>query len=188
MRQALRKRVFLLIVNFLTIARLPVGVLAAASFETAPLDRYLAVFLGFMFASDILDGALARRMDVVTRAGGILDYGIDRFNFYLVISVLIRAGISPFMFLPFFARDLIYVWVQVYIDLPGIRGTKAVSFAGTAAVSLYLMTINYYHLRTMFLDAVLIIALTGSLLNLGVRVYRLRHRLAAELRSDFSDA
>lgn len=188
MHEIQRRRLFILVVNLLTMLRVPVGIFAAASFSSAYLAQFLAVFIGFLLLGDILDGALARRLNVTTRAGGILDYVVDRFNFYLVICVLIHAGVSPFLFLPFLLRDLIYISVQVYLDMPGIRGTKAASLLGTVTVYLYLLILNYWQLRTSFLDAILLITLSLSLFNLGLRVFRLRHRLLLELKLDLANA
>lgn len=180
----LRQSTTVALVNSLTLSRVPAGILAALSFSTEGLKPYLAVFVGFLFASDLLDGALARRCGVATRAGGILDYVVDRFNFYLMICMLIRAGVSTFLFIPFFLRDLLYISVQVYITLPGLRGTKAASFIGTFSVYAYILVINYWGLRGGLLDNALFLALSSSLLNLMLRIFRLRHRILIELKSD----
>lgn len=172
------------LVNALTLSRLPVGILASIVYSTGVMKEYLAIMIGYLLVADLLDGALARRYGVTTRVGGILDYVIDRFNIYLMICLLIRSGISPFLFIPFLLRDLVYVCVQVYITMPSIRGTKAASFVGTASVYMYLLAINYWDLRTPALDTILVLTLGCSLINLAVRVFRLRQRLLAELKAD----
>lgn len=187
MRQDQRRGLCIFLVNFLTLARLPVGIIAGVSFLSASLDRFLVVFVGFLLVSDILDGTLARRLNVTTRAGGILDYVIDRFNFYFVICLMIYVGMSPFLFLPFLFRDLVYIAVQVYLDMSRIHGTKAASILGTVMVYSYFLILNYWHLRTTFLDAVLLITLSCSLFNLGIRVFRLRRRLHLEIKADLSN-
>jgi hypothetical protein len=109
---------------------------------------------------------------------------IDRFNYYLVIFLLIHSGVSPFLLIPFLLRDLAYVSIQVYIGMPSIRVTKAVGFVGTAAVYLYLLVINYWNAHGSILDTVLILALSVSLVSLALRVFYLRHRLIDELKRD----
>ncbi len=177
----------LLLVNSITLSRIPIGILMAVAYSEASFNLYVAPAIAYLFFADLLDGTLARGLAVVTRAGGVLDYVVDRFNYYLAICLLVRSGISPFLFVPFFLRDLVYVSVQVYVSLPSVRGTKAVSFAGTAAVYGYLLILAEGGQRRLLYDSLMVVLLMLSLANLTTRVYRLRSQLLAALREDLGD-
>jgi phosphatidylglycerophosphate synthase len=172
------------VVSALTISRLPAGMFAAIAFSTNRHGCLVTALIAYLLMADLLDGVLARRWSVTTQAGAILDYVIDRFNYYLMMFLLIHAGVSPFLLVPFLLRDLIYVSVQVYIGMPSIRGTKTIGFIGTAAVYLYLLTLNYFHTHSRSLDVLLFLSLTGSLTSLILRVIHLRYHLLDELKRD----
>ena len=172
------------LVNGLTLSRLFAGVLSAVAFFSELLKPFLSLSLLYILVSDLLDGMLARRLAVTTRAGGVFDYVVDRFNYYLMVSILIHEGVPPLLLLPYFVRDLLYVSVQVYMTIPSVRGTKAASFSGTAAAYAYVLTLNYWKMRNPVLDAFLFLALTSSLANLLLRIYRLRGKLVEALKED----
>jgi len=184
MRSLAGRRPRLAFVNVLTLSRLPVGVLMGVVFAGQNKRSYLLILIGYLFVTDVLDGALARRWSVATLPGSVLDYVVDRFNYYLALFLLIHSGVSPFLLIPFLLRDLIYVSVQIYIRMPSLRGTKAVGFIGTAAVYCYLIALKYWHARSFVLDLALFLALIASLMSLGVRIFHLRQQLINELRRD----
>ena len=79
--------------NALTLSRLPVGTLAAVAFSATYCRLLLASLIAYLFVTDLLDGTLARKWSVTTQAGAILDYVVDRFNYYLVMFLLIHSGV-----------------------------------------------------------------------------------------------
>lgn len=176
----------LVLVNIITITRLLAGILTAASFYTTTWKKFLAWGVAYIFLSDLLDGRLARGLRVTTRLGALLDYGVDRFNFYLFISVLATAGASPLAFTPFLLRDLLYVAAQAYARLPKITGTKAASFLGTSACYIYLLVATYYTPAYDIFDQIVFFALFISLLNLLLRLFRVREQLLASIIADLS--
>jgi phosphatidylglycerophosphate synthase len=171
-------------VNVLTLSRLPAGILIGVVFSAQHKRSFLLILIIYLLLTDLSDGALARRWSVATLAGAILDYVVDRFNYYLAIFLLIHSGVSPFLLIPFLLRDLAYVSVQIYIGMPSIRGTKAIGFIGTAAVYLYLLALKYWNARGLILDLVLLLALSASLISLVLRIFHLRYRLLEELKRD----
>lgn len=179
-----RKR--LVVVNTLTLLRLPLGILLAISYSSQPLKWCVALLIAILVISDNLDGLLARKFNVATRIGAILDYTIDRFNFYIVITLLIHSGISVLVFVPFFLRDLVYIAAQVYVSLPRIRGTKAASVAGGVGAYLYILLVNYWNIRTFGLDMIVFALNCLALANLGLRVFRLRTELVTALAADLN--
>jgi phosphatidylglycerophosphate synthase len=174
----------LILVNLLTLSRLIAGIASVVAFFSEPLKPFLALLFFYILVSDLLDGALARGLGVATRAGGIFDYVVDRFNSYLIISILLHEGISPLLFLAYFLRDLLYVSVQAYITMPSVRGTKAATFGGISAAYLYVIFINYLRRRSSALELVLLLASMLPLTNIVVRIVRLRTVLLQRLRED----
>jgi hypothetical protein len=89
------------------------------------------------------------------------------------------------VFLPFLLRDLVYVFVQTYVSIGSIRGTKAASFGGTLGTYSYVLIINYFGIRNRTLDLLLVWAFLMSLANLALRVFRLRYKILDEIKTDF---
>src|SRR4051794_9872055 len=164
------KKAALALVNGLTLSRLIAGIVSVLIFYSQAFKPYLALSFLYILISDLSDGFLARRLAVATRAGSIFDYVVDRFNFYLAIGVLIGEGVSVLVFLPFLLRDLIYVFVQTYVSISSIRGTKAASFGGTLSTYAYVLIINYLGKRNWLLDLLLTVMFVISLANLSLRV------------------
>jgi CDP-diacylglycerol--glycerol-3-phosphate 3-phosphatidyltransferase len=179
-----RRKWALVIANGLTLSRLVAGIFSVILFYSESFSFYLVLLFLYILISDLLDGFLARRLAVSTRAGGIFDYVVDRFNFYLIISILVSKNVPLLVFLPFFFRDLLYVFIQAYITIPSIRGTKAASFGGTIAGYSYVLVLNYWKIHDPILDTLLFLAFIVSLANLLLRIFRLRGRLLEELRED----
>lgn len=175
---------FILLVNLLTVSRLFAGIGSVALYYSPILHAYLPIAFSYILASDLLDGFLARQLHSTTRLGGLLDYVIDRFNYYLIIAVLIHEGISPLIFLPWFLRDLLYITVQAYTTIPRIRGTKALSFAGTIATYIYVLYLNQGGSPALNLTLILLTTLFTSLVNMVVRVVRLREELVRSFAED----
>lgn len=172
----------LTLVSCLTISRMAAGILSAIAAFSQP--GLLPPLLLYILVSDVLDGALARRLNVATRLGGILDYSVDRFNFYLVISILVHKGVSPFLFIPYFLRDFLALSVQAYVALPTIRGTKAASVVSTIGTYTYLLLISHFGFSGFIWDGALLTAFIGSLANMALRVYRLRDKLLKEFTTE----
>jgi cardiolipin synthase (CMP-forming) len=174
----------IVLVNVLTISRLLVGILGVAFFYSSVFRSWLGLVLIYILVSDLLDGFLARRFGLQTDLGGLLDYVIDRCNFYMYIGILIHEGLPPLIFLPWFLRDLLYVGVQAYVALPRIRGTKALSFVGTITTYLYVFFLSTGSSPSDLFTAVLFCALLASLINMSIRIIRVRVTLVKRLRQD----
>lgn len=172
-------------VNLLTFSRLVAGIVSVFVFGQQSAAGALAVVFFYIFVSDLADGYLARLWHVTTKGGAIFDYAVDRFNVYLQVALLVSAGVPVWYFLPFFLRDMLYIFVQTYVARERISGTKSLSFVGTVSVYLYVLFIAYSGGVGSYLNLVLLGALTLSLANMLLRTYRLRHELAEQVRQDF---
>ena len=175
----------LLWVTAITFSRFLVGLAVPFLFFSSNRIYVLACIL-YIFLSDIADGFFARRWGVSTRAGAIFDYVVDRLNFYLQISILIKTGMAIVVFLPFFIRDLIYIFTQSYIQLPRINGTKSMSFLGTATVYLSTIYLSLGGGISKPFELVIFLLLLVSLLNLLHRVHRVRHLIAEKFRAEMN--
>lgn len=173
-----------MIVNVITFTRLIAGILVAILFYTSVNAWPLLFAILYIFISDLLDGYLARKLKAQTSAGAIFDYTTDRFNFYILVGICIEGGASILLFIPFFIRDLLYIFVQVYIQLERINGTKSMSFLGTASVYIYVLYIALFDTTNSLIDYLIIFFLCISLFNLLLRIYRMRDRLMNKFLDD----
>lgn len=178
------RRMKLAFVNGITFTRLLAGIASVVVFYTPAYREYLFAIYIYIFWSDVTDGYLARKLKIATKAGSIFDYVVDRLNIFLQIGILIREGVAIWVFLPFLMRDLLYVFVQTYLQMEAVRGTKAVSFIGTISIYLYVLYISLGQHVNSFVDAILAAALVISFANMMLRTYRLRQNILAELKKD----
>ena len=92
--------------NILTVCGLVVS-LAAACVAAIPNLSLAGVFLIIAGFFDLLDGAVARKTDMVTRFGGFLDSVLDRYSDLLVMlgvsAYFLRTGDPLFCLATFFA-------------------------------------------------------------------------------------
>lgn len=180
-------KVALVLLTGLTLSRLFAGILSSYLFVTsADGSRLLVALCGYILVSDLLDGHLARRLNLTTKAGAILDYGIDRLNIYLVISSLLHRGAPVWVFAPYLARDLISIATQSYMALPKISGTKWLSIGGTISCYLYMLAINFNCVEITVASPrwVLFCLLLVSLFNMMHRIWRVRRQLVTALAED----
>lgn len=87
-----------LVPNYLTVFRLFV---VPIIFSLILLDYYLSAFIFFVIASltDILDGRIARKYDLITDWGKLMDPLADKITQISTLSALIIKGIIPFWIL-----------------------------------------------------------------------------------------
>ena len=106
--------------NLLSLFRLAlVSVFAIVFFQPWPHARYVAVGIyALAFLTDIADGYIARRFNMVTRLGRILDPLADKLMTFTVIVCITVAGIIP-------------VWaVVIFFIKEAAMGLGAVSMLG----------------------------------------------------------
>lgn len=84
--------------NYLTILRL---ILVPIIFTLVLTEKYLAAFVFFLIANitDILDGQIARKYNLITDWGKLMDPLADKITQISTISALIIKGIIPFWIL-----------------------------------------------------------------------------------------
>ena len=176
---------FISVVNFITLSRLIAGLLSIYLFQNQSLSVYLSIAFLYIFISDLLDGYLARKHGATTKFGSIFDYVVDRFNIYLQISLLLSSSVSTWIFTPFFFRDLIYIFIQTYVSLPRVSGTKQLSLISTVLTYSYVFLIsNNLQGYIIHCEIILFSSYMLSFINILHRAYRLRRKLADEMRND----
>jgi CDP-diacylglycerol--glycerol-3-phosphate 3-phosphatidyltransferase len=92
--------------NIVTLARLAL-VVPSLALAAAGLRFWAASLVGLMFATDGLDGYLARRLGRVTELGKILDPAVDKLAVGALLLFLVVSGEFPvWAFLLVIARDV----------------------------------------------------------------------------------
>ena len=109
--------------NQITLARLLLSVLV---FVLIPMGQYIAALVVFLLAAgtDWLDGYIARKYDMVTRLGRILDPFVDKF---LICGVFIylaaefpESGIAAWMAVVVVARELMVTVIRSFLEGEGV--------------------------------------------------------------------
>lgn len=172
-------------VNLITLSRLFSGFVSIWLSQAPSASIALGILFAYIFVSDLADGYLARLWGVQTKFGAVFDYVVDRFNIYVQIALLAAFGLPVWLFVPFLVRDMVYIFVQTYVRLDRISGTKELSLISTALTYVFVLLV----VSGVSIGPVLVTGLFCSYMlslgNFGVRVFRLRHDLIEELRKDF---
>jgi phosphatidylglycerophosphate synthase len=174
----------LLCINGLTLSRLIVGTLAPVVFFSDLSPYILAGCFAYIFGSDLLDGQLARRMQVTTNAGSIFDYITDRYNFYIQVFILVQAGVSIIPFIFYLCRESIYIAVHTYLGTDRVPGTKYVGFIGTAGTYLYTLALKLGFVANYRFDLLLSVAFLLSLGSVIRRAWAVGDLLREEFLKD----
>lgn len=179
------RAIHIAVANLVTLFRLVAGLSSIWIYQTPNPTVFLIIVFLFIFASDLMDGHLARRWGATTKFGAIFDYVVDRFNIYLQIAILLNIGTPVWVFVPFLIRDLVYILVQTYIAIPRVSGTKQLSLLSTATTYIFVVVSSFNSDYKMELSIFLFFSYIISLANIGYRAFLLRKNLTDELRKDF---
>lgn len=145
--------------NYLTILRL---ILVPVIFTLIIFEFYLAAFIFFLIANvtDILDGRIARKYNLITDWGKLMDPLADKITQISTISALIIKGIIPFWILVIITvKELIMIIVAftlykkkivtvhskwygkaatILLFLAIVFSLLSKSFAGLSSISIYI--------------------------------------------------
>jgi len=173
------------LVNLITLSRLVSGLGSVWLSQAPEASARLGLLFLYIFLSDLADGHLARRWNVETKFGSLFDYVVDRFNIYLQIAILVAFDVPIWLFVPFLIRDMAYIFVQAYVQLDRVSGTKQLSLISTVLTYVFVLLVVSGVAIGPWLTTGLFCSYLLSLGNFGLRVFRLRHQLRDELRNDF---
>lgn len=108
--------------NQITIARL---VLSVVVFVLIPFGFYAAALVGFIIAAgtDWLDGYIARKYNLVTKLGRILDPFADKFlicGVFIYLAAVPTSGIAAWMAVVVVGRELLVTVIRSFLEGEGI--------------------------------------------------------------------
>lgn len=104
-----------LLPNYLTVLRL---IIVPIIFSLILLEYYITAFIFFVIASftDILDGVIARKYNLITDWGKLMDPLADKITQISTISALIIKGIIPFWILVILTtKELIMISIGFFL-------------------------------------------------------------------------
>ncbi|MEZ5116369.1 MAG: CDP-diacylglycerol--glycerol-3-phosphate 3-phosphatidyltransferase [Candidatus Nanopelagicales bacterium] len=176
--------------NALTLLRLllvPVFAWLLLADAGADAGMRIAAAAVFVFASvtDLVDGALARRLGAVTTFGKVADPIADKALTGVALVGLSALGELPWwVTLVILAREvgvtLLRFWVIRHGVIPASRGGKAKTVAQMVAITLYLLPLDgpWLVVRAVVMGVAVVLTLaTGA--DYVVRAVRLRRRALA---------
>lgn len=109
--------------NQITLLRL---ILSVVVFVLLPLGHYFAALVVFVLAAgtDWIDGYIARKYDLVTQLGRVLDPFVDKFlicGTYIYLAVDYPAsGIAAWMAVIVVARELLVTVIRSFLEAEGV--------------------------------------------------------------------
>ena len=108
--------------NQITLARL---ILSLVLFVLIPMGQYWAGLVAFIVAAgtDWLDGYIARKYNLVTKLGRILDPFVDKFlicGVFIYLAVEPASGIAAWMAVVVVARELLVTVIRSFFEGEGI--------------------------------------------------------------------
>lgn len=142
---------FKLIPNYLTILRL---IIVPIIFSLILFEHYLLAFIFFVIANltDILDGRIARKYNLITDWGKLMDPLADKITQIATISALIIKGIIPFWILVVLAtKELIMITVAFVLYKKQIVTVHS-KWYGKAATILFFIAIVFSLLSEIFVE------------------------------------
>lgn len=142
----MRYKDILLPPNLITLFRLVASIYLFQNFQPLNIDTYLLVTtIAIIGLSDSLDGIVARRFNMVSELGVILDPFVDRTVFILLVLWLQEIFPSAF-FTALIVREVLVLLGGIYVILS--KKPIEVSKKGKLATVFIFITICFYVLET----------------------------------------
>lgn len=135
--------------NAITIARLILSFVLFAMIQAGSSWIWCAGLFVFAVATDVVDGYIARRYNLITQLGRILDPFVDKFitlGVFLFLLPIPQSGVTPWMVVIVWGREMLIT------SLRGFLEQRGADFSASASGKL-----------KMFLQCV---AITASLLSM----------------------
>ena len=154
--------------NFFTISRilaLPFILLLIKAPATTENQIYLGIVLVWTFASDFLDGYIARKLNQVSVMGKILDPLADKIvTIFAALFTFLYKGMPLWIVVVIIARDVIILAMSFivmrkkqFITVSNIYGKWAVTFIGLLIISyMFEASFLYFPLTILAMASVLI--------------------------------
>lgn len=116
--------------NAITFARLVLSFVLFALMQTGQFWLWSAGLFVFAVATDVLDGYIARKYQLITQLGRILDPFVDKFitaGTFLFLLPYPQSGVNPWMVVIVLGREMLVT------SLRGFLETRGADFSATAS-------------------------------------------------------
>lgn len=176
-------------VNILSLSRVLFSIIATVLLFTGDLNLLVIAFIviGISETTDLIDGYVARRENLVTDLGKILDPMSDSISRFLYFFALAYNGLFPIWFLIiFFLRDLIVSKIRLSSSLNGfVMGARfsgklksSALFVGQYLLLIALIYNTIYSNGFVELNFILITTIIGATILVGLMViYKIKGNL-----------
>ena len=162
--------------NILSISRLLFGVLIILQFDSWLKYIYLAVAI----LLDALDGYVARKLNQVTKAGGIIDPAVDKiFALMLFVFIYFHLSLPAYFILFFFARDIFTVLAVLFVLKKKVAKKLDLKarFCGKIVTALQFITIVFMVIGKLYLIKIaMYILFIASLVSIADYILYFRRR------------
>lgn len=136
--------------NAITIARLALSLVLFGLMSAGVAWIWCAGLFVFAVLTDILDGWIARRWQLITTLGRILDPFADKFitgGAYLFLLIHPASGVNPWMVLIVLGREMLVTSLRGYLEQRGADFSASVSgklkmFLQCLAVTLAMLSLD----------------------------------------------
>jgi phosphatidylglycerophosphate synthase len=174
-----------LTVQFVTIARFLLGVTFAVIAFQAPI-YILAIIYGLAVISDLVDGALARKLSAETEFGSTLDLISDKSLTIISVLYAVARGMSLAPLAIIATRDILLLGLRIAKPTAGPLLSTSRIFGGIAAGTLWVVTFILILARSADtlreLNVAYWVICVVLTTNLIFRLHRARVALTRELR------
>ena len=159
----MKKKKIWVLPNILTLLRIALSPVFLILFLQSKNTAGLIVFL-IVAVTDLIDGALARRIKQKTEFGEFIDPMADKFMIILaVIALFIKFGF-PLYGLWIFSRDIASLAGSILVHAKSKSNWKA-SKMGKATTFLQILTIGVFIIDSQFKYYILLLAMISSVLT-----------------------
>lgn len=139
--------------NAISLARLPLALIAVTLY-LAGYAVTSGILIAASFATDALDGAVARRTNTISEWGKVLDPVSDKSVFAIVGLLLVSEGLMPiWLLVALVVRDLLIVAgsYRVLGDTRSVPSSNVLGKASTALLAIWMLKQLYWPAETTWL-------------------------------------
>ncbi|MBW3001668.1 CDP-alcohol phosphatidyltransferase family protein [Candidatus Woesearchaeota archaeon] len=136
--------------NTLSILRLVFGALIILQFDST--IKYVYLIIAILL--DALDGFVARKLNQVTKLGGIIDPAVDKiFVLMLFVFIYLRLELPAYYIIFFFIRDIFTViaWLFVLNNGKSKKLEAKARFPGKIVTALQFLTLVFMVMENLLL-------------------------------------
>lgn len=118
--------------NAITFVRLILSFVLFAMMQSGEMWLWVAGLFVFAVATDVLDGWIARKYNLITQLGRIMDPFVDKFitsgTFLFLLPVTEQSGVTPWMVILVLGREMLVTSLRGFLEQQG--ADFSASFSG----------------------------------------------------------